>query len=160
MNWDERRPLNVALSDRKKNGRAAKMLSVLRDGQPHTRAELHERSGFYLTNNAASELRREVEPQGYGVAQWCVMENGERVYCYELVSLPKPEVNRLGPDASGSENELSPQETGATVEPPAVVSDIAEAGGSLPCSPADDPDGRPAGRHPSSAKQLEIWSAA
>lgn len=40
--------------------RADRMLSVLRDGRPHSRQEIFEATGsFFLTNNAASELRRE-----------------------------------------------------------------------------------------------------
>jgi len=33
------------------------MLTVLRDGKPHSRHEIFQRVGFMLTNNAASELR-------------------------------------------------------------------------------------------------------
>lgn len=38
--------------------RADRMLEVLRDGRPHSRHEIFEAAGgFFLTNNAASELR-------------------------------------------------------------------------------------------------------
>lgn len=37
--------------------RADKMLSVLADGRAHSRADIFDRVGFMLTNNAASELR-------------------------------------------------------------------------------------------------------
>lgn len=44
--------------------RAAQMLEVLRDGRQHSRQEIFERVGrYFLTNNAASELRK----QGYDV---------------------------------------------------------------------------------------------
>lgn len=43
--------------------RADLLLSVLKDGKPHSRHEVFERVGFMLTNNAASELRA----RGYNV---------------------------------------------------------------------------------------------
>lgn len=48
------------------NSRAAAMLAVLRDGREHSRHEIFRRTGrFFMTNNAAHELRR----QGYAVKQ-------------------------------------------------------------------------------------------
>jgi hypothetical protein len=45
-------------------GRAAAMLGVLRDGRKHSRVEIFKAAGrFFLTNNAASELRA----KGYDV---------------------------------------------------------------------------------------------
>jgi hypothetical protein len=39
--------------------RADRMLNVLKDGRPHSRQEIFEAAGgFFLTNNAASELRK------------------------------------------------------------------------------------------------------
>lgn len=72
------------------------MLSVLRDGQPHSREDIQQRVGFFLTNNAASELR----DQGYEVKRW---NKGRRVF-YQLVSSqrgdgsddPAVELPRLG----------------------------------------------------------------
>lgn len=37
--------------------RAERMQRVLRDGRWHSRREIQEREGWFLTNNAASELR-------------------------------------------------------------------------------------------------------
>lgn len=59
--------------------RAERMLEVLRDGRPHSRQEIFEAAGgFFLTNNAASELRK----QGYEISQR--RERG--VYVYQLVT--------------------------------------------------------------------------
>lgn len=66
--------------------RADKMLALLRDGQPHSRRELHEAGGYYLTNNAAAELRG----KGYDVRTKTSRVNGETVYLYQWFgSLPK-----------------------------------------------------------------------
>lgn len=61
--------------------RAAKLHSVLRDGNPHSRRDIFERVGFMLTNNAASELRAE----GFNVVHEVVSMRGERVDFYQLV---------------------------------------------------------------------------
>lgn len=59
-------------------GRADRMLEVLRDGRARSRQEIFEAAGgFFLTNNAASELRK----RGYQIAQR--KERG--VYVYQLV---------------------------------------------------------------------------
>jgi len=60
--------------------RAQKMLEVLADGQPHSQRELWERGGFYLTNNAAAELRA----QGYDVRYSQERIDGKRVHFYRL----------------------------------------------------------------------------
>lgn len=58
--------------------RADRMLSVLRDGRARSRQEIFEEAGgFFLTNNAASELRK----RGYNISQR--RERG--VYVYQLV---------------------------------------------------------------------------
>lgn len=57
--------------------RGDKMLKVLRDGRWHSRQEIFEAEGFFLTNNAASELRS----RGYKIEQR--RERG--VYIYRLV---------------------------------------------------------------------------
>ena len=58
--------------------RADRMLNVLRDGRVHSRHEIFESAGgFFLTNNAASELRK----RGYEISQR--RERG--VYVYQLV---------------------------------------------------------------------------
>jgi hypothetical protein len=68
--------------------RATRMFEVLRDGQRHSRRDLIERCGFFLTNNAASELRA----QGYDVEQTRERVNGDVVYFYRLRgSLSEPE---------------------------------------------------------------------
>ena len=57
--------------------RADLMLAALQDGEPKSRRELFERAGcFYLTNNAASELRA----RGYVIEQ---RRDGD-VYLYQL----------------------------------------------------------------------------
>lgn len=66
--------------------RAAKMLSVLRDGQPHSREDIQTRVGFFLTNNAASELR----DQGFEVVRW---NEGRRVF-YRLAGSLAPAESR------------------------------------------------------------------
>lgn len=59
--------------------RADRMLSVLRDGRPHSRQEIFDAAGgFFLTNNAASELRR----KGHTVTQR--RERG--IVVYQLLS--------------------------------------------------------------------------
>lgn len=54
--------------------RADLMLSCLRDGKPWTRREIFNEVGYFLTNNAASELRK----RGLEVVQW--RHEGEYVY--------------------------------------------------------------------------------
>lgn len=61
--------------------RAARMYEVLRDGKPHSRRELHEAGGYYMTNNAAAELRA----QGHAVEHTVETVNGERVDVYQLL---------------------------------------------------------------------------
>jgi len=72
--------------------RADKMLEVLRDGRPHTRRDLFERCGFFLTNNAAAELRA----RGYDVRQSRARVDGVIVYSYALHgSLAQPDDSLL-----------------------------------------------------------------
>jgi len=66
----------VLSSRRGKKNRAALLLEVLSDGREHSRREIFEQAGgFFLINNAASELRR----AGYDVRQR-VMRKGVYVY--------------------------------------------------------------------------------
>lgn len=58
--------------------RADRLLAVLKDGRPHSRREIQERAGFFLTNNAASELRK----QGHKIEQH---REGD-LYLYTLTS--------------------------------------------------------------------------
>jgi hypothetical protein len=59
----------------RRGSRAAQMLRVLRDGKRHSREEILQLAGgFFLTNNAASELRR----MGYDVQH--AYEKGLHVY--------------------------------------------------------------------------------
>jgi len=68
----------VPVREKAQIGRADRMLSVLQDGRAHSREEIFERVGFFLTNNAASELRK----RGYDISQR--RERG--IYIYQLVS--------------------------------------------------------------------------
>lgn len=61
--------------------RAARMYQVLQDGRAHSRAELFEHGGFYLTNNAAAELRA----QGHAVEHTVETVNGQRVDVYQIL---------------------------------------------------------------------------
>lgn len=60
--------------------RADRMLEVLLDGEPHSRAELHAAGGYYMTNNAAAELRA----RHYNVVQHRQRIDGAWVYYYRL----------------------------------------------------------------------------
>lgn len=66
------------------------MLAVLRDGAWHTRREIQERVGFFLTNNAASELRS----RGLTVEQRRLQGN----YEYRLPVLPPSPPSPPPPD--------------------------------------------------------------
>jgi len=63
--------------------RSTRLYEVLRDGRVHSRDEIFHRAGFMLTNNAASELREQLESRGLGVVH--TVEH--RVDCYQIVSL-------------------------------------------------------------------------
>lgn len=96
--------------------RAAKMLEVLRDGRPHSRRELFECCGFFLTNNAAAELRE----QGYDVRQERRRVNGDNVYFYSLASLSDGAGTDGAPtDSPGRESapSLSEASEGLTASP-------------------------------------------
>jgi hypothetical protein len=68
----------VPASPARQESRADRMLHVLRDGRARSRQEIFESAGgFFLTNNAASELRK----RGYQISQR--RERG--VYVYQLV---------------------------------------------------------------------------
>lgn len=72
--------------------RAALMYAALEDGKPKSRRELFAHAdGFYMTNNAASELRDALRSEGKGVAQWYA--DGE--YHYQLVDLAPPAPEEL-----------------------------------------------------------------
>jgi hypothetical protein len=59
--------------------RADLLLSVLRDGRPHSRQDVFDAVGFMLTNNAASELRA----QGHNILH--SIDGG--LHTYQLSSL-------------------------------------------------------------------------
>ncbi len=68
----------AVLASPKGQTRAAAMLAVLSDGRKHTRADIFKASGqFFLTNNAAAELRA----QGYDVRK---EQQGRHVIIYWL----------------------------------------------------------------------------
>jgi hypothetical protein len=71
--------------------RADLMLEVLSDGLPHSRQDIFAKAGcFFLTNNAASELRA----RGHVVEQ--SRKGGEFIYSLRDAT----EIERLGPDGS------------------------------------------------------------
>lgn len=78
--------------------RADKMRRVLRDGKPHSREEIQQREGFFLTNNAAAELRA----QGCDVRK---TQDGATIF-YTLVA-PLNETGRLSPEACPSSRPVS-----------------------------------------------------
>ena len=63
--------------------RANRLYEVLRDGRVHSRGEIFRRAGFMLTNNAASELRDQLESRGLGVVH--TVEH--RVDCYQILPI-------------------------------------------------------------------------
>ena len=78
--------------------RANRLHEVLRDGRVHSRDEIFHRAGFMLTNNAASELRDQLESQGLGVVH--TVEH--RVDCYQVVRLEKVEEGAARPGECSS----------------------------------------------------------
>ena len=85
--------------------RADRMLSVLRDGRPHSRQEIFEATGsFFLTNNAASELRA----KGLTVEQ----RRDRGVVIYQLVG-----VEHAGDVAEGSSGRDLPSCEGTPPDP-------------------------------------------
>lgn len=107
--------------------RADRMLAVLIDGRPHTRHDIQFRKGYFLTNNAASELRK----RGLIVNHW---KEGRTDY-YQLespFSQPGGDDNRAAPTkavvhrekfidvtgpSSGSESGVEPSWVSATLSP-------------------------------------------
>lgn len=65
--------------------RADRMLYVLRDGKPKSRREIQHVAGYFLTNNAASELRK----RGLVVKHW---REGMTDYYQLAAPLTHPEV--------------------------------------------------------------------
>lgn len=89
--------------------RADRMLSVLRDRRPHSRQEIFEATGsFFLTNNAASELR------GKG---FIVEQRRERgVVVYQLVG-----VEHAGDAEEGTSGRALPSCAGLSPDPDSGV---------------------------------------
>lgn len=85
--------------------RADLLYSVLKDGEPHSRRDIQRRVGYFLTNNAASELRK----RGLNV----VHSRPGRVDTYQLV---RPLSLNEG---TGSVAVSSLSETGDDIEGPA-----------------------------------------
>ena len=61
-----------------------KLLAVLEDGKPHVHTELYGLN--IMVHSRAADLRK----RGHNIVQWTATENGERVYVYQLVTLPEP----------------------------------------------------------------------
>jgi biotin operon repressor len=83
--------------------RADRMLSVLKDGRTYSRREIMERAGWFMTNNAAAELRA----RGYQVEHR--KEKGNDVY--QLVgALDEAAAHAIGavPAASSSASSNPP----------------------------------------------------
>ena len=97
--------------------RADLLYSVLKDGGRHSRRDIQQRVGYFLTNNAASELRAYLKPAGLDV----VHTREGRVDFYELSPLRDtvgPE-NRADAPATVSRSGSS---TAAGRENPALLS--------------------------------------
>jgi hypothetical protein len=77
------------------SNRASRLYRVLRDRKAHTRREIFDREGFLLTNNAAAELRADLEADGLGVVFDCKADS------YQIISLDG-EVEEGGNDATSS----------------------------------------------------------
>jgi hypothetical protein len=103
--------------------RADRLLAVLSSApRPFSRAEIFERAGFMLTNNAASELRA----RGLVVEQSCESINGVTVYSYELAG-PLSEADEqpaAGPHPIASGRKQSRSDHG----PGAAASSVSESG--------------------------------
>lgn len=94
--------------------RADRMYKLLQDRRPHSRRELHEAGGFYLTNNAASELRT----RGFNVAQHVRVIDGRRVWYYQLVDLPTADAD-ADASPSASTTSVAGSSDGMGLPPPA-----------------------------------------
>lgn len=103
--------------------RADRMLAVLKDGREHSREEILHRSpgGFFLTNNAASDLRR----RGYDVRYR--VKDGLRLYqlagSLDAVSAPA-EVSTLLPSVCVGDAQAADT---ASNEPGQLVLEVAAA---------------------------------
>lgn len=96
--------------------RADLLLSVLRDGKPHTRQDIFGRVGYFLANNAASELRA----RGFDV----VHSREGRLDVYRLVGSLTD-----GGDAAAGNESATPRGLPSFLSPPSV--NVSQAGGSL-----------------------------
>jgi hypothetical protein len=121
--------------------RALLMLSVLRDGKPHTRRDIFERVGFQLTNNSASELRA----MGYDVQQSRERVDGVNVYSYQL----QGSLSESGRAGNGPGGSVSISVPGGAVEAPDSESEFSLPEPALSASPPghglNDPDSGRAG---------------
>jgi hypothetical protein len=77
----------------------AKLLAALSDGKPHDHRELYGLG--IMVHSRIADLRA----HGYEVAQWSARENGERLYCYQIVGWPLEPVEE--PSSDGSQREAT-----------------------------------------------------
>lgn len=74
--------------------RADRLYEVLKDGKPHSRQDIFNRGGFYLSNNAASELRARGREEGFAIVHTCevrvIYGRIERTDYYRLVPASAP----------------------------------------------------------------------
>jgi biotin operon repressor len=91
--------------------RAEKLLAVLQDGRPHSRREIQERVGYFLTNNAASELRA----KGYDVSY----RREGRVDVYQLTTLAEGDSAKSdsGPGTWPQDDGLAPASPSVSAVP-------------------------------------------
>lgn len=90
------------------------ILQVLRDGNWHTTAEIHQRAGFSRLNSRITDLRH----RGLTIMSGRVEgePNGPRAHRYRLVTSAEPSAATASADGSTDASGLvpSPQDTGST----------------------------------------------
>lgn len=112
--------------------RADRMYAALMDGKPRTRQEIQMKVGYFLTNNAASELRQ----RGHGVTHW---KEG-RTHYYQLTPLSQSDGadNRASTSAGDAKEFLRShgavvglRERGGVAPPPASPAPLIIAGSGI-----------------------------
>jgi biotin operon repressor len=143
--------------------RAELLLSVLKDGKPHSRRDIAERVGWFLTNNAASELRK----RGFVIEHKLVKghhvytllsEGGSHPHSSDPAGWGQPlsesSVSKFGP--LSSERTFTRTREGVGAESLGAV----RADGSPAGESAAAPTERPDTLSPVVSGQLNLWAAA